>query len=239
MSARTADPRLVLGGEPRVQLLPQSVRAKERSARVRRRLVMLVVLALVVVGGGYAYAWMRNVTAQQQLETARLGTQAVLDAQAQYADGSRAAALVDGILVAQHGVTAHEISWDAVLDEVRALAPAGTSLDEANVVVQAPWEPALPIEGPLRAPRIATLTLTFLGPTIIDPVVLTTRLAQIEGYVDSRFDSSILAEGGYRTVVRLMLGSEAVSARFADPSGASTSEPAASPSATSQAGDQR
>jgi type II secretory pathway pseudopilin PulG len=220
MSAAKPDPKLPLGGEPRVQLLPQSVRDRVKAAATRRRLGMVVVLSLVLVGGGYAFAFLQNVTAQQQLETARQQTQAVLTEQAQYAEGSRAAALVSGIRTAQYGVTAHEIDWDAVLDAVRALLPEGTTLDEANVVVQAPWEPALSIEGPLRAPRIATLTLSFVGPNIVDPVSTTTKLSKLTGFVDARFDSTTAVDGVYKTIVRLMLSADATSQRFPDPSGA-------------------
>lgn len=223
MSAAKPDPKLPLGGEPRVQLLPQSVRDRVKAAATRRRLGMVVVLALVLVGGGYAFAFLQNVTAQQQLETARQQTQAVLTEQAQYAEGSRAAALVSGIRTAQYGVTAHEIDWDAVLDSVRGLLPEGTTLDEANVVAQAPWEPALAVEGPLRAPRIALLTITFVGPTIVDPATATTRLSRVTGYVDAHFDSSTLTDGVYKTIVRLMLDTDGTSQRFPDPSGAATS----------------
>lgn len=220
MSAAKIDPKLPLGGDPRVQLLPQSVRDRVKAAATRRRLGMVVVLALVLVGGGYAFAFLQNLTAQQLLQTARQQTEAVLAEQAQYAEGSRAAALLAGIRTAQHEVTAHEIDWDASLDAIRALLPEGTTLDEANVVVQAPWEPELSIEGPLRAPRIATLTLTFVGPNIVDPVLTTTRLGTLTGFVDARFDSTVESDGVYRTVVRVMLSAEAASERFPDPAGA-------------------
>ena len=221
MSAAKLDPKLPLGGEPRVQLLPQSVRDRVKFAALRRRLGMLVVLAIVVVGGGYAFAFLQNFTAQQQLETARQQTQAVLAEQAQYSEGSRAAAQLAGIKAAQTGVTANEIVWDDVLDAIRGMLPEGTTLDEANVVVQAPWEPALAVEGPLRMPRLATLTLSFVGPNIIDPVATTTRLSTLTGYVDAR---SVATDGGFKTIVRVMLSADATSGRFAEPTAASPDE---------------
>lgn len=217
MSAVKIDPKLPLGGEPRVQLLPQSVRDRVKAAATRRRLALIVVLAVVLVGGGYGFAFMQNLTAQQQLATARQQTQAVLAEQAEYSEGSRAAALLAGIKAAQHGVTANEIAWDDVLDTIRGMLPEGTTLDEANAMVQAPWEPALAVEGPLRSPRLAILTLTFVGPNIPDPVSTTTRLSTLTGFVDARFDSVTGVDGGYKTVVRVMLNAEATSGRFPDP----------------------
>jgi type II secretory pathway pseudopilin PulG len=227
VSARTAD-KLVLGGEPHVQLLPQSVRDRERAAITRRRLAMLVVLSLVLVGGGYGLAWMRNSIAQQELETARQATESILTEQAQYSEGARAAALVAGIEAAQQTVTLNEIPWDVVFDQIAGMAPEGTIIDGATVVAQAPWEPALSVEGPLRTTRVALLTLTFGGPTVIDAATMTTRLSQLAGYVDSRLDSSILDDGGrYATVVRVMLDVEAASGRFAaDDEAGSDADPA-------------
>jgi len=216
MSARPAvDPKLPLGGDPRVQLLPPSVRLRARAAATRRRLAMLIVLALVVVGGGYGYAFMRSATAQLQLDAARQATQEVLTEQAQYSEGTRAANRLAGIRIAQQGVTAHEIPWDRVFDGIRGLLPEGTSLDEAVAVAQAPWEPALSIEGPLRSSRLAVVTITLVGPTVVDPAVTTTQLSRVTGFVDARLDSSIWSDDRYRTVVRLMLDIDAVTGRFA------------------------
>jgi type II secretory pathway pseudopilin PulG len=227
VSARPAD-RLVLGGEPRVQLLPQSVRDKEKAAITRRRLAMLVVLAIVLVGGGYGLAWMRNGVAQQQLETARQATEVILAEQAQYSEGTRASALVAGITAARQSVTVNEIAWADVVGQIAALAPQGTTLDAATMVAQAGWEPPLSVEGPLRTPRIALLTLSFGGPSPIDAAALTLQLSQLKGYVDSRFDSSILGDDGrYVTVIRIMLDSDAASGRFAaTPDGSETAAPA-------------
>jgi hypothetical protein len=48
----TVIPGLTLGGEPRVQLLPASVKLREKARATRRLMVMLVVLAMVVAGAG-------------------------------------------------------------------------------------------------------------------------------------------------------------------------------------------
>ncbi len=218
MSARPVDPKLPLGGDPRVQLLPQSVRDRAKAVAVRRRLAMLIVLALVVVGGGYGYAWMRNVTAQQQLATARQQTQAVLEEQAEYAEGSRAASLVTSIRSAQTRVTENEVLWQGVLSQLVAFLPEGTTVRTISAVAQASWEPPLTVEGPLRQSRLALVTLTLLSPTVLDPASVVPLLSGIEGYVDARFDSSVLEPGvgQYTTVIRVMVDSEASSGRFVD-----------------------
>ena len=121
MSARRSDAKLVLAGEPRVQLLPQSVRDRERAAATRRRLAMLVVLAIVLVGGGYGFAWMRNDLAQQQLTTARQATESILSEQTQYSEGTRAAARVRGIREAQVYATSNEVLWESIATRIAAM----------------------------------------------------------------------------------------------------------------------
>lgn len=226
MSARqgAGDARLVLGGEPRVQLLPPAVKAQERAAAARRRIAMFVVLSVVVAAAGFAFAWMRNADAQVQLAAARAQTEAILQQQAQYSEGSQALALVDAITTAQVGVTVNEIPWDSVIGSIRGMLPADTVLDAVAATAQAPWEAPLSVEGPLRKSRIATLTLTLVGPTVVDAVGLTSSMARLDGYVDSRFDSSIWNGTSYVTVIRVMLDAEATTGRFTGDGEAATTD---------------
>jgi hypothetical protein len=216
VSARPVDPKLPLGGDPRVQLLPQSVRDRAKSAAVRRRLAMLVVLAIVVVGGGYGYAFMRNLTAQQQLQTARQATQAVLEEQAEYAEGTRAASLVTGIRTAQTYATGTELLWEPLTMQIAGLMPEGTLIRQISAAAQAPWEPALTVEGPLRQSRLAIVTITFSSPDIISSASIVPKFAELEGYVDARLDSSVWDStiAQYSSIVRIMLDADAVSDRF-------------------------
>jgi len=231
MSARQAsgDGRLVLGGEPRVQLLPPAVKARERAAATRRRVAMLVVLSLVVVGAGFGYAWVRNTEAQGQLAAARAQTEAILQQQADYSEGSQALALVDAITAAQVGVTVNEIPWNDVIAGIRGMLPADTTLDAVAATAQAPWEAPLSVEGPLRKSRIATLTLTLLGPNVVDAVNLTASLQELDGYVDSRFDSSIWNGSNYVTIIRVMLDGDATTGRFGPDAEPATAEPDTDP----------
>lgn len=218
MSARGADAKLVLGAEPRVQLLPQSVRDRERAAQVRRRLAMFVVLALVLVGGAYAFAWMRNDIAKNELLSAQAETTAILADQSTYAEGTRAAALVDGIQVAQTATTANEVLWTPILNDIAAMMPEGTRYSQIVALGQAPWEPALPVEGPLRTSRTASILFSVYSPVVLDAAVVVPQLQGLTGYLDSRFDSSLWVddEALYQTTIRVMFDREAVSARFGE-----------------------
>jgi hypothetical protein len=164
---------------------------------------------------------MRNDLAQRQLADAHAQTQAILADQSTYAEGTRAVALVEGIRAAQIDVTGNEILWESVLMQIAAMMPAGTDFGSTIAVGQAPWEPALSVEGPLRSSRLAVITINFVSPTMVDPAGVVPKLSTLPGYVDSRFDSSIWDETylHYVTTVRVMFDHDAVSNRFTDASG--------------------
>ena len=63
----TQKAELQLGGEPRVDLLPAEVRLARRGAKTRGRLVGLLVVCVLVVVCGYAYASIQASTAQSRL----------------------------------------------------------------------------------------------------------------------------------------------------------------------------
>jgi predicted metalloprotease len=126
MSAKNArDTRLTLAGEPRVQLLPPIVQEREKARASRRMLVGLVILSLVVVAGGYAFALFRAGTAEQSLADAHAQTQAILKEQATYAEGTRVATEVAQTQEAQRVVTSLEVLWGPIIDQVRRTLPTG------------------------------------------------------------------------------------------------------------------
>ena len=54
---------LLLGGAPRVSLLPPEAAQREKARGARRLSILLLVLVIVLVGAGYGYAFSLNSTA--------------------------------------------------------------------------------------------------------------------------------------------------------------------------------
>lgn len=215
MSARAPQGKeLQLSAEPRVQLLPPSVRKREKARETRRLLVLLVLLSVTVVGAGMAFGGFRALTAQAALSAAQARTQEILVEQAQYSEVSRTSSLVATTKDAQRLVTANEIDW---VDELTALAgylPAGATFDTVAVQAPAPWEPPLATEGPLRAERIGVVTLTVGSADYATAAAFVAAVAAYEAVADVSVTGSLFEDGHYKTTVVLTLNETARTDRF-------------------------
>jgi hypothetical protein len=207
---------LVLSGEPRVQLLPPSVKQRERNRQTRRTLVLFVVLAVTVVAAGTVAAFLNDVAANANLVAAQNQTEDLVTAQGQYSDAARVVALVSVTREAQKVVTSTEVLWDQLMDEITGYLPVDSALDGAILAAPAPWEVGLLPEGPLRAPRVATVTLTIASLSVPDAVSLQRALSNVTGYSDSMIYTTLYEAGLYYTTVELTLDETARSGRFLD-----------------------
>lgn len=208
-------PGLVLGGEPRVNLLPPEVFAASKARGTRRLLVALVAVVVLLVGGGYAFAFLRAATAQADLAAAQGRTAALIAEQQQYADATRLATLVTASTTTRVLATSMEIIWADVFDEVAAFLPPNAFSDWSAAGVS-PWEAVPAPAGVLRQPRVASITLVISSPTPLDATALFRRLAGVEGFVDASIDKLVLADVGatYETTITINLGSASLSDRF-------------------------
>ena len=112
MSAST--PGLVLSGDPRAQLLPPSVKEREKNRAARRLMGLLVVLAVVIAGASTGAGILLVSQAEARLADAQQRTLDLLAQQAEYAEGARVAGLVVATEQARTMVTANEIDWLAL-----------------------------------------------------------------------------------------------------------------------------
>ncbi len=215
MSA-VALPGLQLAGEPRAQLLPASVRQREKNRSARRLMVMLIVLSVVIAGAGIAWGFLRQMTAQQALEAAQVRTAEILAQQGEYADAARIAQLVADSEEAQRVATSTEVQWAALVAAIAPYVPADTLWSGIALQAPAPWEPGLVPEGPLRQPRVAVVTLEFSGTTYAPAAVFVEAIPAIYGFSDVKIDKVELKDGLYVTTVKLTLDADALSQRFAE-----------------------
>jgi type II secretory pathway pseudopilin PulG len=207
-------PGLVLGGEPRVDLLPPEVHQNTKSKAARRALGFLVVLTLIAVAGGYVFLTIRAAAAQLNLAAAQAHTAELLEEQAQYFEASQAAALVTSTESARSVMTSTEVIWADVFDEISAALPP-SSYWEWTSEVHEPWDPPLELAGPLRAPRVATLTLTVASVVVFDATTLFRRFDEIEGFADATVDLVEWNGTTFQTTMTINFGVDALSGRFA------------------------
>ena len=216
MSAKTPTKDIFVAGEPRVQLLPPSVRLREKNRETRRLLVLLIVLALDDVGGGMTWGYARSIQAAIALSQAQDRTAQLLVQQAEYADAARMAGLVAATEEAQRMLTAGEVDWAAVMADLKSYAPAEAQFTGAILTAPAPWEPALVPEGPLRAPRVATVELTISSASYANAATFVAAVRLNPVVADVTIKSSTSEGAGYITTVSLTLNDTVLKTRFDD-----------------------
>lgn len=214
MSARKTAGEPYQAGEPRVQLLPPLVKQGEKSRRTRRLLAFVIVVSIGVALAGVAFGYLRAVQAEASLLAEHARTEQILAEQAEYAEAAQKAALVAASEDAQRQVTANEIDWLVLFNEVATYLPAGSSIAKVAVHAPAPWETALVPEGELRAARVGIVDLTIASPDYALAAAFVRAIWNMEGVADVVITGSTVDAGGYLTTIAVTLDENVRSERF-------------------------
>jgi hypothetical protein len=213
MSARTVKgPALAL--EPRVQLLPPMVKQREKNRRSRRLMVFAVVVAIAIIGGASAFAFLRATQAAGALAAEQARTAQILEQQAQYSEATKIDGLVTSTKQAQLLVTTTEVRWSRAMAEMNASVPAGYEVVSASAQFGAPWEPAIASTGVLREQGVAVITLVLSGAEYRQPADFTRIVSFLDGVSDFFVKGTELKAGGYSTTVIFTLDTSKLDGRF-------------------------
>jgi hypothetical protein len=211
-----ADSKLVLvGREPRVDLLPTEVHVDRRERAGARRAWLGVVLVVAVVALGVGGASLNAVRSQARLASAQSATVTILQEQQKYS-AVRAVQSATSVLTAAQAVGgAEEISWAPYLRSLAATLPAGTTISDINALSANPLAPFDQASVPLQGARIATLELTVQSTELPSVPDWTDGLASTKGYVDSNI-SSISANdgGGWTATITLHVNEKAYDGKY-------------------------
>jgi hypothetical protein len=207
---------LILGGEPRVFLLPPEAALREKARGMRRLSVLLLVLVIVLVGAGYGWAFYKNADAQGALASSQAQTKSLVTQRQKYAKATTVASRVSDVEASKKLGASTEVLWADLINSVRSSLPEGVLIESATMKARAPWEPELEPAGPLRQPRVATVTIVISSPTILDATAIVRSLVNVPGFADATPDSVTEADGLYSTSVTLNVNEKALSNRFAD-----------------------
>lgn len=216
--SRRGDDRIVLGASPRADLLPPELKAEARLAAQRRALGGVVVLAVLLVAGVYAYATLNAITAEHRLADSGATTTSLLAQKAEYSEITRLQALVDKSEAAQIVGVSTEIEWMSYLQLVQGSLPAGTVVDSYAASTIAPGvEPAAPSE-PLLSPSLAKISFVASTPTLPDVSLWIESLSKLPGFADAQARSiTIKDDGTYAVTMEMHINDEALAHRFVEP----------------------
>lgn len=216
MSRVSKTANLVVGGESRVDLLPQELRVKRKGKVVRRRLGFLVILVAVVVVGISALVRAQAIQAKSDLSIAQANTQSILLQQRKYGEVSAIQKQVDTIQAAQQVGTSTEINWKNYLISVQNTLPPNVTLDSVNIDSATPFASYAQASAPLQGERIATLSFTAISSTLPQVPQWLIALATLPGYADANPGSVNRTEtGSYSVNITMHINQAAFTNRFA------------------------
>lgn len=213
----SVDASLILGGIPRVRLLPREVGEGQKTRALRRRLLagLAVVVLLAILGTvGATFALF---TANAQLASEQSRSTLLATSRAKYGDVTKLQSQVDQIVTSQPLADAGEILWAPYLKQIQASLPAGTTIT------------AFTASTGTAATATATTAANSLTPIHIADVKITAdspqqpisdwldNLAKVKGFVAALPGSVTRVEttGHYTVEVDFLVNSDALSKRFA------------------------
>jgi hypothetical protein len=217
MSASKAEHDPVIGGEPRVDLLPPEVTAEQKGRRLRRALAIAVVAVVFVTGGGIAAATWAAQRSQASLAVVEARTAELLAAQGEYVEVRRAQEEVDATVAARRLASSVDIDWTDYLQQIRARLPGDVVVGAVVLDAGSPWAPYGQATAPLQPSRVATVNLTLTSPTLPSVPDWLEAMATLPGYADSAPTRvALLDSGGYEVSLTLHVNAEVFSNRFAE-----------------------
>jgi hypothetical protein len=218
MSREGTAVELVLGGEPRVHLLPPEVTAGQKGKTLRRVIAGTVVGTLVLLGAGIGVASWQADQAKQSLLAAQARSADLLASQLEYSGVLQVQATIDAAIAARKIGTASEIDWKGYLDDIRAVLPADVTVDSVTIESTSPLVPYSQPTAPLQESRVATVNLTLTSPGLPPVPDWLEGFQSLPGYADSWTGSiSRTDAGGYTVDVTVHVNADAYLGRFAEP----------------------
>ncbi|TFD66911.1 hypothetical protein [Cryobacterium ruanii] len=200
MSRVTDGHELILGGDPRADLLPPELKAA-RQGRLLRRVMSIVAASIVlVVITAVATVSLEAASAQSSLAAANAVTGNLLMESAKYSEVRNVQDQIDVTTAARQLAATTEIDWRTYMVAVRASLPTDVTIQSISIGSGSPWQEYEQSSVPLYNPRVASLTLSLTSPTLPAIPMWLTNMRTLPGYADAHPGSVTRTETGEYTV---------------------------------------
>lgn len=208
---------LVIGGEPRVDLLPPEVRASQRGRSTRRMLVYAVVAVVVVTAVAAGGSTIAAAQAQVDLVTAQLETGSILVQQKKFLEVKKVQNDVAVVQAGQQVGASTEIQWKDYLDKVQGTLPSGVAIQSVTIESSTPLAAFAQSTVPLQGPRVATVTFEVTSPVLPQLPQWLASLGTLPGFADATPDAVTLDKttDQYTAKITMHVNSAAFDSRFA------------------------
>jgi Tfp pilus assembly protein PilN len=201
VSSTAAKSALVVGGEPRVDLLPPEVRLARRGAATRRMLLLLLVVCVVLVAGGYFFGTAQVSAANARLEAQQAATTSLLAQQQKYIQVRQVGNSISSAEAASRVGMSTEVDWATFLTSLSNTLPAGSSVNGVTLDSATPTKAFGQATTPLAVARIASVQLIVSVPDLNSAQSWIAGLSGIPGVADVGVSSVQSGEHGYDVTV--------------------------------------
>jgi hypothetical protein len=205
---------LVVGGQPRANLLPPEIIVKRKQLKTRRALRAGVLLVALGTAAACVLTFGVASVAQVQFGLAQQTQQDLVAQQAEYHEVSEVQDTINTIVAGQQVGDSTEINWKNYLILLEGTLPAGVVLDTVKIESGTPMATFVQSNAPLQGARVAALSFTVNSPTLPSIPNWLRSMADLPGFVDAIPGNVKGAEGSYAVDVVLHVNSEAFAMRF-------------------------
>jgi Tfp pilus assembly protein PilN len=216
---------LIVGGSPRVDLMPPEIRLKRAQLRTRRKLRLALFGVFIVVVAACGAAWAGANLAQTSLASAQQQQAALIQEQSKYSGVTTLKNQISVIKAGQVVGDSTEIEWNTYINRLLGTLPPGLTLDAATIDSATPFSEYTQAYVPLQGGRIATLTLTAKSSTTPTIPPWLDALKTLPGFVDATPGAVTLSDGVYTSAVTMHIDTLAFDYRF-DPKSAAANHKA-------------
>jgi Tfp pilus assembly protein PilN len=211
----SVDSSLVLGGMPRVRLLPREVREGQKARALRRRLLVGLAIAVVAAILATVGVTFTLATANAQLANEQSRSALLAASRAKFADVTTLQGQVDQITAVQPVAAGNEILWTPYLESIKATLPAETTISAFTAQLVDAAAGVAASTDPLAPKHVAAVKITADSPQ--QPISdWLDSLAKVKGVVAAMPGSvTLVAETKHYTVeVDLLVNTDALAKRF-------------------------
>lgn len=218
MSARTGSgDSLIIGGLPRVDLLPEEVKDGRKGDRIRRNLGFAVVVVLIVSVLAVAAATVQSIGAQASLAAEENRTPKLLEQQTEFYEVRSVSDQLATMKAARELGSSTEIDWKKFVNGAVSRMPE--SLDMILMVGSgsSPIESQAASAVPLQGTSVATVVFTLQSEKITDFASFVKDIRDLQGFADVTPYTITLDEESlvYEASITVHLSSESYENRFA------------------------
>lgn len=225
MSTRTTATDIVVGGEPRVELLPPEIAQAKRSRAVRRMIVLVLILVGAVIGAAYGGVTYLGTLAQQRLDAENART---IDLLAQQSEFIEVRITTERVATAEAAIVvgaSTEIDFAAFLADVQSRLPGGAVMVSVNAETGSPLDGYAQATTPLLPQRIATINFSVRTASLEDVRAWLLALETVEGFADALPGTTALQpDGTYLVAVTMHVNTDALANRFVEVEGEDQAE---------------